>query len=106
MAIENSRAVRHQRRGPADLWLQYLEALRADELDIFDAVLARALVKLREGSAFVFGGGDHELATTAMRHASFTTILVEGTFSLDTKARFEALWRIIEPGVDHLAVPG
>src|SRR5215471_13326775 len=65
--------------------------------------LGRGLDLLDAGD-LVVTGGDDQLTERLMRHAVLATVVVKSVPALDAGGRFEAVLRIVEPAMDHLAV--
>ena len=66
---------------------------------------AAALARMRfERRLLRRAGGDDELAAPRMRHAALGAIGVQAVLAGDAGARFERAGRVVDPGVDHLAV--
>ena len=79
-------------------------ASRLQPLQVVDAVRRRLGADGFERRFLRRIGGDDELAAPRVWHTALGTIGVQAVLAGDARARFERAGRIVDPGVDHLAV--
>ena len=104
VAVDDSGGRREQRGCGAHRGFQLPRLGAVDQYEIVDAVRRRlGLQRLQRRDAPGFRGDDH-LAEAAVRHAAARAIVVERVAAGDAEPRLEAAGRVVDAGVDHLAV--
>src|SRR5262249_61901943 len=74
-------------------------------IHIADAIRVRLVADGAELGELAFGGGDDQLAAAPVRHAGRRAVIGELVVPRDAGARLERAFRVVDAGVDHLAVP-
>ena len=77
---------------------------RAQHAHAFDAVRLGAALDAGEHRVFLGIGRDDQLAAVGMRHALRGAVGVERLAPRHAEPRHEAAGRVVDAGVDHLAV--
>jgi hypothetical protein len=104
MTVDDAGLRRAQRRDAGELRLERLCGSSIDDLHPFDAVELRLLEQRFEAGHLACVGRNHKLSAFAMRHAMRGAEVVEHAPAARTVMRAQRAGRIIEPGVDYLAV--
>src|ERR1700733_2220136 len=99
-------AGRRRKKGSLRLELRLkrscLLAPEPDEID--DTFRFRPSLKRREACELALIGRDDELTAAPVRHAVFAAEVIQHLLSLDAQVRFDQAGRIIDAGVNDLAV--
>src|ERR1700726_2348471 len=92
-----------QRPGTGELWSERQSLGPAEECQLH-AVGARRGGDPRQLGKLGLGGGDDELAAAPLGDAALATEVVQALTARDAQACLERAARIIDAGMDHLAV--
>jgi hypothetical protein len=104
MGIDNSGARRQECAGALNMRLKALQTRRANQFDLFDAILFRSLQQMPEMSVLAWIGRDDKLAALTVRHASFIAIVLQHAATTHAKQGLEPIRLVVEPCMDDLAV--
>ena len=104
VAVDDPGGRRPERSGAGELGLERLGAGGVPELEIGDAVLGCFLLDAVELGQLVLAGGDDQLAAIAVRDATAAAVVVEPPLALDAEPRLQAAGRVVDAGMDDLAV--
>src|SRR6478672_2327383 len=104
MRIDDSGRWREQRAIAGERRLQRLRLDRGQKAEILDAIRPRPCFDRSDFARLGPVSGDDELPAVYMRHAVIGTELIKRTLSGDAEARHQAVLRIVDAGVNDLAV--
>ena len=104
MRIDDFGRWREQRAIAGERRLQRLRLDRGQKAEILDAIRPRPCFDRSELARLGPVSGDDELPAVFMRHAVIGTELIKRTLSGDAEARHQAVLRIVDAGVNDLAV--
>ena len=104
VAVDDAGGGRDQRGDACQLGLERARSVAPDRLQIGDAVLRCRLPYGRELGPLALLRGDDELAAARMAHVVLGAEAVEQLLAAHAQPRPQAARRIVDAGVDHLAV--
>ena len=87
-----------------ELRLERSRLLTCEPDKIVNSIRFRAGLKRREARDLALVGRDDELAAAPMRHAIFAAEAIQHLLSLDAQTRFGQAGRVIDAGMNDLAV--
>jgi hypothetical protein len=106
VAVDDAGRGREQRGRAFQCWLQGAGLVARERAQVIDAVGGRGCSNVVEPFALGFIGGDDQLAATPVRDAALRTVVKEQGAAGDAEASLERARRVVDAGVDHLAVAG
>ncbi len=104
MAVDDAGRGREKAAQRGEGRLQAPQLAGIERHEVLDAVRGGARPNAVQERQLLLGTGDDQLAEALVRHAMRRAIGIEAALALDAGQRLEAVLRIVDPGMDHLAV--
>jgi hypothetical protein len=104
MAVDDAGRRGQQGGGAAQRWFEPLRLRGIQPLQIIDAVAARGGGDFFEPGELFLAAGDDQLPELGMRNPVLAAVGIKPLAAGNAAARLQAARRVIEPGMDDLAV--